>query len=65
MKRSYVIQDRAGAYWCGSGQRWSIIAGYAARWATLLGASQALSDLSPTTQLERKPLSIRTLVEAS
>jgi len=64
MKRSYVIQDKAGAYWCG-GQRWSVFTGVAARWATLLGASNALCDLAPFTQLERKPLSIRTLVDAA
>ncbi len=59
----YVIQDKAGAYWC-TPERWSVFRHLAARWGTLLGASQALSDLAPLTIATRLPLSIVKLREA-
>lgn len=57
MKYSYIIHDVDGARWCG-GDEWDNEGGNdrAARFSTLVGASEALCRLAPGTSRSHFPL---------
>jgi len=58
MKYSYIIHDVNGHRWCGGDEWGEFDNGRAARFSTLVGASEALSRLAPDTGRSRFPLYI-------
>jgi len=65
MKYSYIIRDTNGDCWCG-GSDWNNEGDIsrAARFSTLVGASEALCRLAPGTSRDRFPLYISKWVPA-